>query len=304
MQNRIIMGERGILLLLSLLLIIVIISFVSAAPICSSRFIGPTNLCGVNYKPSHSYDNSSSTYKLKTSVTNTENRTKTIEFEVFTCRCDEAEGNPLGKCVEYWPFINYTGISHKFTCPSLGRRNITLAPFQQINITGNVSQYRGEVCGSFQLDFEVYRSTGCAINTSRLVSAGILNLCTNCTAPRCGDGFLDNGEQCDDGNRNNTDECSNDCRLTCPDLDHDDICDHIDKCPNSRPGEPVDQEGCDAFQFCERFVCGPLCFMADWRGNEPHTQFPNDCKVVITQSNGIIQQPKCVPTTVSNQCFG
>ena len=300
------MGIRGVSLLVFILTIFFILfSFVSAAPICSSRFIGPTNLCGVNYKPSHSYDNSSSTYKLKTSLTNNENRTKTIEFEMFACRCDESAGNPLGKCVEYWPFINYTGISHKFTCPSLGRRNITLAPFQQINITANASQYRNAVCGSFQLDFEVYRSTGCSINNSRLVSAGILNLCTNCTAPRCGDGFKDQGEQCDDGNRNNTDLCSNDCKLIkCLDLDRDRICDHIDKCPDSKIGEPVDKDGCDPFQFCSGFVCGPLCFMADWMNNEPNKQFPKDCKVVITQSNGIIQQPKCVPTIVSNQCFG
>ena len=80
-------------------------------------------------------------------------------------------------------------------------------------------------------------------------------------APRCGDGFLDPGEQCDDGNRTNGDGCSSTCTLescgngvvdageTCDhgaqngsddccaadctvvDTDHDGICDRDDSCP-------------------------------------------------------------------------
>ncbi len=84
---------------------------------------------------------------------------------------------------------------------------------------------------------------------------------SNGGAPRCGDGFLDPGEQCDDGNRVNGDGCSSTCTLescgngvvdageacdhgalngsdeccaadcTIVDTDHDGICDRDDSCP-------------------------------------------------------------------------
>ncbi|MGE0788166.1 MAG: DUF4215 domain-containing protein [Sandaracinaceae bacterium] len=42
----------------------------------------------------------------------------------------------------------------------------------------------------------------------------VLGLCTSATAPRCGDGTMDTGEECDDGNDVPDDTCTNYCSLT------------------------------------------------------------------------------------------
>ncbi len=78
------------------------------------------------------------------------------------------------------------------------------------------------------------------------------------------------------------------------DDDNDGIVNTLDKCPNSRAGEPVDQDGCDPFQFCEPFYCSMNCFSADWKNNEGTN--PNDCIVVIILRAGTYE-PRCVPLT-------
>ncbi|MDO8640986.1 MAG: DUF4215 domain-containing protein, partial [Nitrosarchaeum sp.] len=132
--------------------------------------------------------------------------------------------------------------------------------------------------------------------------------CSNqCLPTICGDGIVQdpnsNGqaEQCDDGNTNNNDQCDNECNV-CVDEDNDGVC--IDQCPDSKPGEPVDENGCDNFQFCNQkgLSCGLECFHADFRNNEPDTEFPHDCTVVVPLKNGIESQPICVPTVSSDLC--
>ncbi len=76
------------------------------------------------------------------------------------------------------------------------------------------------------------------------------------------------------------------------DDDNDSIVNILDKCQNSRLGEEVDENGCDAFQFCEPFYCSLGCFYADWKGNEGEN--PNDCAMVIVLREGE-HYPECVP---------
>jgi len=89
----------------------------------------------------------------------------------------------------------------------------------------------------------------------------------------------------------------------CLDEDNDGVCDDDDRCPDSKPGEPVDEDGCDPFQFCEPFYCGVSCYNADFLGNEPDEEFPKDCKVVIVNIEGV-PVPKCAPTEITQVCFG
>ncbi len=129
--------------------------------------------------------------------------------------------------------------------------------------------------------------------------------CRNdCTLPICGDGTVDGNEQCDDGNTNNGDGCNHKCVIEkeCIDADKDEVCDNVDECPDSLPGEEVDEDGCDIFQFCSGRICGPDCSSADWLDNEEED--PRDCKVILPLSNGIIQSPRCVPTISSDMCAG
>jgi len=92
--------------------------------------------------------------------------------------------------------------------------------------------------------------------------------------------------------------------LPCLDEDEDGVCDDMDRCLGSKKGEPVDEHGCDIFQFCSVLSCGGECERGDWKGNEPNEDFPNDCKVVIPHNGGILQQPICVPTEFSDGCAG
>jgi len=94
---------------------------------------------------------------------------------------------------------------------------------------------------------------------------------------------------------------------TCPsscDDDNDGVPNHSDLCPDSRAGEPVDNNGCDIFQFCEPFNCGMGCYYADWKNNEQNVTYPNDCAVVMIHLGGFPQYPKCVPTEFSSVCAG
>ncbi len=87
----------------------------------------------------------------------------------------------------------------------------------------------------------------------------------------------------------------------CPDEDNDGVCDEDDNCPDSKPGQEVDQNGCDIFQFCSMFSCGYDCLEADWNNDESNTNRPRDCGVILRLSNGIHQQPICVPR-IENYC--
>ena|SRR3989344_3110895 len=130
--------------------------------------------------------------------------------------------------------------------------------------------------------------------------------CRNtCTLPFCGDNLQDAGEECDDGNTNDGDGCDEVCQLECPqDDDNDEICNAEDDCPNSLPQEPVDADGCDIFQFCNRLSCGTDCSGADWNNNEPQNPTPNDCTVIIVHRGGLLQAPMCVPTEFNELCAG
>ena len=55
-------------------------------------------------------------------------------------------------------------------------------------------------------------------------------------------------------------ELKNYCPADCDDSDCDGVCDEDDICEGSLDGEPVDQDGCDIFQFCSQFSCGLDCF--------------------------------------------
>lgn len=115
----------------------------------------------------------------------------------------------------------------------------------------------------------------------------------------CGDGILQDGEECEPSL---SDNCSQECKIICVDSDDDGVCDPDDFCPYSMPGEPVDDDGCDIFQFCEVFSCGNDCLYADWRNNELDVENPNDCTIAIRHQNGLVDRPVCVPTQFSNMC--
>lgn len=86
------------------------------------------------------------------------------------------------------------------------------------------------------------------------------------------------------------------------DEDKDGIKDKFDMCLNSKENEPVDQNGCDIFQFCGQEVCGINCFELDFINNEPNEKFPRDCTVVIPSD--LTGYPKCAPTKFSSGCDG
>lgn len=88
------------------------------------------------------------------------------------------------------------------------------------------------------------------------------------------------------------------------DDDGDGIGNAADLCPDSRPGELIDINGCDIFQFCNGNSCGISCFALDWRSNEPGTRFPNDCTSAVPLSGGNPLQPICVPTEFTPVCAG
>lgn len=119
--------------------------------------------------------------------------------------------------------------------------------------------------------------------------------CENSTClPFCSDGIKEGNEECDDGNTQNGDGCSSSCKIECHDADNDEICDNDDNCPDSKPNEEVDEDGCDAFQFCEKFYCGINCFFADFENDEQNVTSPKDCTVVILLKEGE-HYTKCVP---------
>jgi len=174
------------------------------------------------------------------------------------------------------------------------------------SVCGNNIIEDDESCDASQLNGESCLTLG--------FDAGVL-LCSNscnfdvflCSKFECGNNIIETGEQCDDGNNINDDGCSSQCIIErtddCKDLDNDGVCMKFDHCPNSKANEPVDNNGCDIFQFCGSLSCGFSCFEADWKNNED-VRFPHDCTVVIPLNNGVEQQPICVPTEFTNTCAG
>ena len=88
--------------------------------------------------------------------------------------------------------------------------------------------------------------------------------------------------------------------FNCTDGDGDDVCDFNDDCPNSRQGERIDNRGCDPFQFCNQYNCGPMCNKADFLNNEQYKKFPGDCTTVVISKEGSYY-PKCVPLKCEKQ---
>ena len=119
----------------------------------------------------------------------------------------------------------------------------------------------------------------------------------------CGDGIVQSGigEQCEPPN---SESCDSQCQFTeCPniDSDNDGVLDCDDMCPDSKPNEPVDENGCDIFQFCSKSSCGWDCFEADFLDNED-VQYPKDCTIGVVEKEGKLQQPICIPTEFSSMC--
>jgi hypothetical protein len=79
----------------------------------------------------------------------------------------------------------------------------------------------------------------------------------------------------------------------CVDDDGDGVCNNEDECPDSKPGEQVDENGCDHFQFCKQFRLGIRCLKADFLDDED-ARFPRDCTNGIILINGK-PRPACVP---------
>jgi hypothetical protein len=106
--------------------------------------------------------------------------------------------------------------------------------------------------------------------------------------------------------------CPNGCKdaqcIGCIDKDKDCVCDKDDLCPNSRPGELIDENGCDPFQFCRPFYCGNSCYDADFIpkyqncvpiNSTPEPRYPADCTVVMVFKEGTLE-PRCVPLTCAD----
>jgi hypothetical protein len=61
-----------------------------------------------------------------------------------------------------------------------------------------------------------------------------------------------------------------------PDVDGDGEHDDTDRCPDTTPGEPVDDGGCSHSQFCTALSSPDVCIASDWRNDEPRGN-PQDC---------------------------
>lgn len=91
--------------------------------------------------------------------------------------------------------------------------------------------------------------------------------------------------------------------FSCVDSDSDGVCDREDKCLGSLESEPVNAQGCDAFQFCEQFYCSTACFNANFFpiAQKDENVFSvramprkPSCTIVLIHREGTLE-PKCVP---------
>lgn len=274
----------------------------------------PITQCGLTFS-SLGHEIIGSTYFLNGSVSNSGNETITIQYQWYKCRCRLFLENS-GVCLSYWPFAGENASFFYGGCLGMGFVNLTLNPGETKKLSINITQYLNQTCGLFQADVDLQVKGS---NCGGIVLYGAKGYCTDCPEFICGDGIVNGGEECDgvnisgcDDNKPSTiDSCSNNCSCVhvCKnDEDKDCICDEDDKCIKSVFGEPVDENGCDEFQFCGRFLCGSFCEYADFIPKSkdckkvislPEPVNPRDCTTVIVAKEGIYF-PKCVPITCSN----
>src|SRR3989339_1199912 len=108
------------------------------------------------------------------------------------------------------------------------------------------------VCASNGLLCEELSEPPCA----RCVETSASSSSTSSVAPRCGDGFLDPGEECDDGNPRNGDYCSVLCRWEGLERCANNIIEPPEQCDD---GNTRDGDGCSRFCRTEQILGGPLC---------------------------------------------
>src|SRR3989344_4526434 len=216
--------------------------------LCRDALTGSINHCGIVFQSVSNHVNSNATYTLTVKVTNTNNAIANLVYDWYVCRCDEQTGNPAGICWEYYPYLNNTGGGHINNCLKLGTFNETLAPGEMKLINSSVTQYQGELCGTFQNDVELQSVNGDS-SCKGFSAAGIASLCKDCIPEFCGDGILNAGEQCDDGNNVNGDGCSNSCKNENFNITlHKIVCDSESDLPNWG-ASPVDITSVTAQNF-------------------------------------------------------
>ncbi len=99
---------------------------------------------------------------------------------------------------------------------------------------------------------------------------------------------------------NQTPTPMNSSNICGPDDDNDVVGNHNDLCPDTKPEEEVDDDGCSNVQFCKKQNrCGRSCDQADWKANEPFKIWPGDCITVIVHRGGI-PEPYCAGLTCAD----
>lgn len=91
----------------------------------------------------------------------------------------------------------------------------------------------------------------------------------NCSAPACGDGVVEPGEECDDGNSTNGDGCDDDCKFSCVSTDPTRDCKSTNACVGMgtcndtthvcKAGTPaMNGTACGSNLICDMGTCGPI----------------------------------------------
>ena len=109
-------------------------------PACDDSLLSSKYRNGVYfYSINHSIDDVTGIYYFNASLKNTHGTSKNISYEWFACRCQEHDGNAWDNgpiCLGFWPDMDYTGSGNYLTnCLGLGKQNITLASYEQKNIS-------------------------------------------------------------------------------------------------------------------------------------------------------------------------